>query len=119
MRLSDELESAIATTRARVRLRLPFWLRPFLAGDVVGITLGRRVYMAAETMRSDLEALLWHELAHVAQLNRLGVIRFYWRYLSEYLEHRRAGMPPSDAYRNISFERQAVLAERARAMLDV
>ena len=126
MELPDDLLSAIDQTRARVHLRLPWWLRPFLMRGVVGLTLGRSVYMAAgslhagaDRLREELEALLWHELAHVAQINRLGLLRFYWRYAGEYVRHRRAGLPAAEAYRNISFEQQALAAERARGMLDV
>ena len=74
---------------------------------VAGITIGRRVYVA-----SDDESLLRHELAHVRQVAALGFVRFYWRYAVEYVRNRRAGMSPSDAYRNISFEREALAAEK-------
>lgn len=78
---------------------------------VVGITLGRRIYLAADVAPERLERFLRHELAHVQQVNRLGLIRFYWRYAREYLANRRRGMPPAAAYRNISFEVEALAAE--------
>jgi len=73
---------------------------------VDGITIGRRVYLAR-----DDETLLRHELAHVKQIAEAGVFTFYWRYAIEYIRNRRSGMSSADAYRNISFEREAVEAE--------
>jgi hypothetical protein len=60
---------------------------------------------------SEAERLLRHELTHVRQVIALGVFRFYWRYLKEYIRNLRAGMSSSQAYRNISFELEATAAE--------
>ena len=109
MNLPADLVQTIRDTRARVRVGMPWWLRPFLMRGVAGITIGRRVYL-----ESDHEVLLRHELEHVRQVVRLGVLRFYWRYAVEYIRNRRAGMSPHDAYANISFEREAVAAEKRR-----
>ena len=111
--------SAIVANRARVHLKFPWWLRPFVMKSVVGITVGRRVYLAVARAREEVEGLLWHELTHVAQVNRLGFIRFYWLYVTEYVRHRRAGLGSSEAYRSISFEREAFAAEQAHGRLDV
>ena len=112
MRLSDELQAAIAKTRAIVRTRYPWWLRPFLMRDVVAITLGRRIYLAANTGEAEVENLLRHELVHVRQIARLGLIRFYWLYALEYLTLRRRGFSSSEAYQRISFEAEAFAAEK-------
>ena len=109
--MNAELEQAIAAARAKVRFRFPWWLRPFLQKGVLAITLGRRVYVAADLAEERAMKFLRHELAHVRQINRLGLFRFYWRYLSEYVVNRRKGQSPSDAYRNISFEIEALAAE--------
>ena len=109
--MNAEIEKAIAAARAKVRLRFPWWLRPFLVRGVVAITLGRRIYVAADVTGELLNRFLRHELAHVRQINRLGLSRFYWRYLLEYLANRRQGMSSSAAYRNISFEIEALAAE--------
>ena len=82
-------------------------MRPFLLRGVAGITLGRRIYIEGE----NVEAILRHELVHFRQIQRLGVFRFYWSYLREYLTNRRRGMPPSEAYRRISLEEEAFGAE--------
>ncbi|HET7705671.1 MAG TPA: hypothetical protein VFM36_06280 [Thermoanaerobaculia bacterium] len=109
--LSDELRGAVDAVRARVRRGYPWWLRLFVMRDVIGITLGRRIYIAPHIDGKKLERLLRHELAHVAQVARHGLFTFYWRYLTEYVAHRRAGLSSSAAYRNISFEKEALAAE--------
>ena len=91
-----------------VKYRFPWWLRPFLLRGVAGITLGRRVYIEG----SDPEGILRHELAHVAQIARLGIFRFYWIWVREYLGHRSSGLSSADAYRKISLEIEAFAAER-------
>jgi hypothetical protein len=78
---------------------------------VAAITLGRRVYVSPSLAGAQLERLLRHELTHVAQIARVGFFTFYWRYLTEYISHRRAGLSSIAAYRNISFEKEAFAAE--------
>lgn len=51
--------------------------------------------------------LLAHELTHVAQYRRRGAAAFLGRYAGEYLGRRLAGAPHREAYRAISFEREA------------
>ena len=95
-------------TEAIVRVGYPWWLRPFLHRNTIAITLGRRIYIAAEHVS---DALLRHELVHVRQAGELGVVRFLWRYVAEYLRNRRRGMTHDAAYRAISFEAEAFAAE--------
>jgi hypothetical protein len=109
--MNAELEKLVAEARAKVRFRFPWWLEPFLMKGVIAITLGRRIYLAADASGQRMERYLRHELAHVRQINRLGLVRFYWEYAKEYLNNRRLGMSPSAAYRNISFEIEALGAE--------
>ena len=111
MKVSDQIEAAISTTGAKVRFRYPWWLRPFLLPGVVGITLGRRIYLSPKISEKQVERFLRHELAHVRQIARLGLIRFYWAYAAEYIRLRRQGLSSSEAYRNISFELEASAAE--------
>lgn len=109
--LSDATQSQLAASRARL-LPIPRWLRPFLSRGVIAITLGRRIYVAATVAEDELEALVRHELVHVRQIARLGLIRFYWRYVNEYITLRRSGLPAAEAYRRISFEVEAFAAEK-------
>ena len=111
MKLSAEIEQAITDVRAKVRFRYPWWLRPFLLRGVAGITLGRRIYLDDAVSPRNLERFLRHELAHVRQIGRVGFFIFYWRYVTEYIAHRRRGLSSSEAYRSISFEVEATAAE--------
>jgi muconolactone delta-isomerase len=90
-----------------VKYRFPWWLRPFLLRGVLGITIGKRVYIESD----DPGRTLRHELAHVRQIERLGRIRFYWRWLREYAAYRVHGHASAEAYRRISFEIEAFAAE--------
>jgi len=96
---------------AKIRLNFPFWLRPFLQRGVIAITLGRRIYVSAKVTGEELERLLRHELKHVEQVNRLGILRFYWRYVREYVALRRSGLKSFEAYRRVSLEQEAAAAE--------
>ena len=107
----SSLENAIAAARAVVRVGYPWWLRLVLMRGMAGITLGRRIYLARDVGGRQMERLLRHELAHVSQIARHGFIRFYWRYLVEYVRYRRAGLSSIEAYRSISFEKEALAAE--------
>lgn len=114
MNLPDDLQNGLADAGAKLRTRYPSWLRPFLARDVIGITLGRRIYLSprVEALPPDqAERLIRHELAHVRQVRRLGLFRFLWQYVREYVGHRRAGLSPAAAYDAISFEQEARAAE--------
>ena len=108
MAISEELQQELCESGAIVRYRFPWWLRLVLMRGVAGITLGRRIYLA-ETV--DVERCLRHELVHVRQIARHGLMTFYWRWLGEYLANRRHGMSSDEAYRRISFEEEAFDAE--------
>jgi hypothetical protein len=98
---------------AIVRVGYPWWLRPFLHRGTIAITLGRRIYVS-EGHVSD--ALLRHERVHVRQTCELGLCRFLWRYIAEYLRHRLDGKPHDDAYRAISFEVEAFANEEEQTV---
>jgi hypothetical protein len=93
---------------AIVHIGYPWWLRMFVHRRTIAITLGRRIYIAEG---HDTDALLRHELVHVRQAGELGLVRFLWRYVVEYVRNRRSGMTHDDAYRAISFEAEAFAAE--------
>ncbi len=48
-----------------------------------------------------------HEQVHLDQIKRVGILKFYRLYLWEYFQGRRLGMSHFEAYRNISFEKEA------------
>ena len=113
LNLAPHIAEAIEGARARVR-PFPWWLKPFLARGVIGITLGRTIYVSERYLASSaakVERLIRHELVHVQQVTRLGLVRFLWRYAAEYIRNLRSGMTTSEAYRKISFEVEAYDAE--------
>jgi hypothetical protein len=108
--------SSVVSDGARLRVGYPAWLRFFLQKGVVAITLGRTVYVSERVLaKSDHELLklVQHELTHVRQVAQLGLMRFLYRYVREYISLRRAGMKSFQAYEEISFEREARAAEAA------
>jgi hypothetical protein len=116
--LPSRLLPVIEETRARVRIGFPWWLRPWLARDVAAITLGRTIFVSkkfAERAPAQMERLLRHELAHVRQVLRLGLVRFLWQYVSEFARHYRRLRSVHQAYLAISFEIEANAAERDEA----
>jgi hypothetical protein len=111
MNVPSELDDEIVTTGAKVRFGYPWWLRLLLFRDVVAFTFGRRIWLSATVSEQKLAPLLRHELVHVRQFTELGMPRFLWRYLAEYVRLRRNGLSSSAAYAAISFEREALAAE--------
>jgi hypothetical protein len=111
MDLPPRLLAAIDDARAKVRVGYPWWLRPFLARDVIAITLGRRIYIRQALASASFERLMRHELAHVRQVDRLGLWTFLWRYVAEFVRHWRRLRSVAAAYASISFEIEAHAAE--------
>lgn len=111
MKVPDELEADVADARAKVRFGYPWWLRPLLMANVVAITIGHRVWISPDVAEHKLAPLVRHELVHVRQFAKYGLVRFLWRYLTEYVQLRRSGLSSSKAYAAISFEREALAAE--------
>ena len=112
--ISERLRADLEACEARVRFDFPRWLRPLLLRDVAAITLGRRIYVTplmSERPLAEIETLLRHELTHVRQAARLGMAVFICRYGAEYVRLRLLGRTGPQAYREISFEREALDAE--------
>ena len=71
------------------------------------------LFKGAETEIS--VALIQHELAHIDQINRRGVVKFYLIYLCDYVSNLWRLRDHDAAYRRIRFEREArELARSAR-----
>ncbi|HEU5162007.1 MAG TPA: sensor domain-containing diguanylate cyclase [Thermoanaerobaculia bacterium] len=112
--LRDDLEAL----GAKVRVGFPLWLRPFVLSGVLAITLGRRVYLSpalAARGEAAIARILRHELVHLRQVARLGLIRFLAQYVFEYAHHRRAGLSHHAAYRAVRFEAEAFAEEEKLA----
>lgn len=112
----EGVQKAIGEARAIVREGYPWWLRPWLARNVIAITLGRRIYLAANVgarTPAYIERLLRHELAHVRQVNRHGLFVFLVRYVAEFVRLWWRTRSMDEAYRQISFEVEARAAEES------
>jgi hypothetical protein len=114
LRVPDAIRDAVYEAGAVVRLGYPAWLRALVHENVEAITLGRRVYLSPRLLEEGEQRFLEtlrHELVHVEQVRKLGVMRFALRYVAEYVRNRRRGLRHEAAYFEISFEREARLAE--------
>lgn len=111
MILPAHLQESVDESKARIQVGYPWWLRPLLMRNVVAITLGRRIYVSPGVAEHQAERLIRHELAHVRQVIRLGLVRFLWRYLAEFVVHLRRTRSAAAAYGSISFELEASAAE--------
>jgi len=100
----------------RVREGLPRHVRGALT-----YTSGNTVYFAPgayDPYSAAGIALIGHEALHVQQFQGMGRLGFYTRYGREYLGGRLRGMSHSEAYLNISMERDA-FALQARIRQDL
>jgi hypothetical protein len=75
------------------------------------VTLGYTIYYDMAEDRVP-QRLYRHEMKHIEQISRLGIIPFYTLYFIEYLQGRYKGLCHWNAYREISFEKEAVAAEK-------
>ncbi len=80
---------------------------PWLPGSARGLTLGRFVLLTDDVDRVGRSTLLAHELVHVEQYARFGVLGFLGRYVAEYLRLRVRGLDHRDAYLDLAMEREA------------
>ena len=76
------------------------------------ITIGPVISVRARAVGN--ERLLRHELVHVGQWRRYGVVGFLRRYLGAYLRWRLHGHPHWAAYRRIPLEVEAEWQARSR-----
>jgi hypothetical protein len=93
-----------------LRVGFPLLLGILVRRDVAGLTIGRRIWLRPEVLErgeDHLIGILRHELVHVRQYERDGVVSFLLRYVAEYLRGRLRGLSHFDAYSSISYEREA------------
>ena len=78
------------------------------------ITFGDNIYFAKRLDQSNVfdVALIGHELVHVEQYKKLGMIRFLIRYLFEFVMNLAREKNCKRAYMAISFEREAYRTEK-------
>lgn len=88
----------------------PSWMERLWGSRASAMTLGSRVFVARSVLAGDpvvLGRLLVHECCHVRQWRQAGALRFVFRYLTDYLRGRVAGLDHRDSYRAIRYEAEA------------
>lgn len=109
--LSDRLAARLPgfdPSAVRFVVRLP-WFAKFSAVPPLALAWRATVHLhpAALADAAGLEGLLLHELVHLRQQRRDGLIRFALRYAGDYLRGRFRGLSRDAAYRAIRYEVEA------------
>lgn len=96
------LPSHIIVIENALLARLAAWK---LGSSQVAMVIGHRIYLWGITRQDFLNQPSWvrHELAHVAQYQQYGTLRFLWMYLIEWMKN---------GYYNNRFEVEARAAEQ-------
>lgn len=87
------------------------FLKIFTRGFARAITLYPFIIVNNYTLKSDV-VLINHEKIHIRQQLELLVLFFYILYLVEYALYRWRGMNHTNAYYNISLEKEAYANEK-------
>lgn len=85
-------------------------LRSLWGNGISAITLWRWVFVDPEVLVGDEEMLgrlTLHELIHLRQISDMGLGRFLWRYLRDYVRGRSHKLGHHESYRGIGLEREA------------
>lgn len=94
-----------------MRMHFNHWLFRFWPlKHYAAITLPWGVYFRDSLMDVDLR-IFTHEQVHLEQIQKVGVIRFYFQYVIEYIGNLFKYRNHDQAYRNISFEKEAYESE--------
>jgi hypothetical protein len=86
------------------------WFRILWAPWVTAVALPWGIYLHPKRLEADaaeLGPLIVHELAHIEQWRRLGVMRWFAAYMGGYRRARRSGLARTEAYRSIPLEVEA------------
>lgn len=112
--IGTSLAGEVEACGGRLHRGFPWWLGIVLVRGTLAITIGRRIYLGERLLSrgpEEIETIVAHELEHVRQFARLGVVRFAWLYARDYVRNRRRGMSAYEAYEAIPFEVEARVAE--------
>ena len=100
----------------RIEIReAPRWFRALWAKGIVAVAMPWAIYFTPAMMDRytegfelpQLAQLLVHELTHIEQLRRMGVLRHVAQYLSDYMRGRLRRVGHWDAYRAVRLEVEA------------
>lgn len=90
-----------------VKEKFNHWLPVLLKTD--GVTIGKTIYYKSSSPNNQLRN---HERVHIEQYRKFGVLLFLTFYMLQYLYNRIKGLNHFEAYRNISFEKEAYSKEK-------
>lgn len=77
-----------------------------------GITLYPFIFMTISKHKAIKSRLLHHEWIHILQVRKHGFFRFYFSYIMQSFVNILKYRNLKEAYRNISFEKEAYLKEK-------
>jgi len=86
------------------------WFRLFWAKGITAVALPWGIYAHPNRLDApvaDVGRLVVHELTHIDQWRRLGLLKWSRAYLGDYLRGRRAHLGHWAAYRAIGLEQEA------------
>lgn len=110
-RIANGLEAANPAYEGVSVAIAPALLRRIWIGPVKAMSLPRRIYVTQEIfdkiIAGNARRLLAHESAHIEQWKQYGRVGFLARYLTDYVRNRLRGLPHTEAYRAIPFEKEA------------
>ncbi|KGE15256.1 hypothetical protein [Sphingobacterium deserti] len=95
-----------------------FWTNVFSAGRATGVTIFPFIFLRSRGLKAD-RILLQHERIHLQQALELAVLPFYVWYLVEFLVWFVQHGNFQQAYRSISFEKEAYDHEREMRYLQI
>jgi hypothetical protein len=107
--LQLEVRDGRGDGRLVVKLKEHHWLPALLAKlslgavSVEAVTIRRSIYFKGKV----IDWMIPHEVEHVRQQHRLGMVRFLAAYWWEFARGLLSGKGLLNAYRDISFEREA------------
>jgi hypothetical protein len=96
--------------RIRILAGIPRYVRMFAAIEPSAYASGHVLYFsegAYDPRSEEGIALIGHEVTHSRQYAEFGTWRFRLKYLGDYLKNRMKGMTAAEAYRSVSFEKEA------------
>lgn len=85
-----------------IKIKYSHWLPKLLKVD--GVTIGKAIYLKDTTIDT---TLIKHELIHVEQYEKHGVLGFLIRYFYHYIKGRLQGLSHWESYHAIPFEIEA------------
>jgi len=82
------------------------WIFKLLPARFGALTTPWAIYVR-DSKKNAFKPLIAHELVHVTQMQKLGALKFYCLYLAEFLVNLIKLKSWLEAYRAISFEKEA------------